>query len=133
MKVNMKRGRKVRIEMLPLIDIVFLLLVFFIYSMLSMAVHRGITVVLPTSDTAKIDKRLELSVSVKAGGRIFVEKEEVDLSDLFSVLQQRASGSDDPGVLLFGDRDLPYQTLFQVMDEIRKAGISRISMQAEAE
>ncbi len=49
MKLNLDTQRKVRIEMLPLIDIVFLLLVFFIYAMLSMAVHRGLPVVLPTS------------------------------------------------------------------------------------
>ena len=49
MKVNLRVAKKARIEMLPLIDIVFLLLVFFIYTMLSMAVHRGLPVVLPNS------------------------------------------------------------------------------------
>ena len=47
--------KKPRIEMLPLIDIVFLLLVFFIYAMLSMAVHRSLPVVLPTSSAAQVD------------------------------------------------------------------------------
>ena len=79
MKVNLQTERKVRIEMLPLIDIVFLLLVFFIYAMLSMAVHRGLPVVLPTSTTAKIEKHLLLSVTVKSDGTIYVDKEEVPL------------------------------------------------------
>ena len=52
MKVNIKKGKRPRIEILPLIDIVFLLLVFFIYAMLSMAVHRGLHVMLPSSSTA---------------------------------------------------------------------------------
>ena len=47
MRVNLGARRRARIEMLPLIDIVFLLLVFFIYAMLSMAVHRGLPVALP--------------------------------------------------------------------------------------
>ena len=56
MKLMINTSKKARIEMLPLIDIVFLLLVFFIYAMLSMAVHRGIPVSLPVSSTAKTDR-----------------------------------------------------------------------------
>ena len=52
MKVALPERRKGRIEMIPLIDIVFLLLVVFIYAMLSMAVHRGLPVVLPSSAAA---------------------------------------------------------------------------------
>ena len=66
MKLDMPLRRKARIEMLPLIDIVFLLLVVFIYAMLSMAVHRGMPVVLPTSSTAGIDKQEFLSITVQA-------------------------------------------------------------------
>ncbi len=47
MKINLPAPGKPRIEMLPLIDIVFLLLVVFIYSMLSMSVHRGLSVTFP--------------------------------------------------------------------------------------
>ena len=69
MKVKPVGVKKARIEMLPLIDIVFLLLVFFIYAMLSMAVHRGLPVELPVSTTAEIDKKLVLSVTIDAQGK----------------------------------------------------------------
>jgi biopolymer transport protein ExbD len=131
MKIETQTARKPRIEMLPLIDIVFLLLVFFIYAMLSMAVHRGLPVELPTSTTAKIDKHLVLSVSVKSDGTIYLDKEEVPLDSLSGTLKRRAQSGKEPGVLLFGDRNLPYQRLFRVLDEIRKAGLHRISLQAE--
>ena len=133
MKINIQTIKKARIEMLPLIDIVFLLLVFFIYVMLSMAVHRGLPVILPTSSTAKIDKHLILSVTVKADGTIYVDKERISLEDLESDLRQRVREKEETGVLLFADRDLPYQKLFQVLDQIRMAGVSRISLQAEAD
>ena len=133
MKINVRTGKKVRIEMLPLIDIVFLLLVFFIYAMLSMAVHRGLPVVLPTSSSAKIDKELVLSVTVKSDRTIYVDKERVAFDDLASVLRTKTASASEPGVLLFADRGLPYQRLFQVLDQIRIAGIHRISLQAEAE
>lgn len=131
MKVNLNTERKVRIEMLPLIDIVFLLLVFFIYAMLSMAVHRGLPVILPFSTTVKIDKNLVLSVTVKSSGTIYVDKEKVSLESLAEVLKKKAQTGRKPGVLLFADRSLPYQELFRVLDQIRMGGINRISLQAE--
>ena len=67
--------------MLPLIDIVFLVLVFFIYAMLSMAVHRGLPVILPSSSTAKIDKTIVLSVTV-----ILVMKRSLQNASFWSIL-----------------------------------------------
>ena len=101
--------------MLPLIDIVFLLLVFFIYAMLSMAVHRGLPVTLPVSSTAKIDKHLILSVTVKSDGTIYLDKDRISLDSLGDALRQRAADGKQTGVLLFADRTLPYQSLFQVL------------------
>ena len=133
MKVDLKPMKRARIEMLPLIDIVFLLLVFFIYAMLSMAVHRGLPVILPTSSTAKIDKNLILSVTVKKDGVIYLDKEEVPLEDLAESLRRKAGQKRETGVLLFADHSLAYQRLFRVLDQIRFAGLSRISLQAEVE
>ena len=131
MKINFQTNKKARIEMLPLIDIVFLLLVFFIYAMLSMAVHRGLPVALPTSSSALIDKELVLSVTVKTDGTIYINRDQIPLNDLTSALINKTKEYKEPGVLLFADRDLSYQKLFSVMDQIRKAGINRISLQAE--
>ncbi len=133
MKVQLSAPTKARIEMLPLIDIVFLLLVFFIYAMLSMAVHRGLPVELPISATAQIDKKLVLSVTVKADQTIYVNKERVELADLTRVLRGKAGETREPGVLIFADRALPYQMIYNVLDKIRQAGLSRISLQADDE
>lgn len=131
MKINLRNTKKARIEMLPMIDIVFLLLVFFIYAMLSMAVHRGLPVNLPASKTVKLDKKLVLAVTIRADGSIFVDKEPVELESVTTVLQAKAMGQEQPGVLLFADRSLTYQSLFEVLDRIRQAGLNRISLQAE--
>jgi biopolymer transport protein ExbD len=133
MKVALPERRKSRIEMLPLIDIVFLLLVFFIYAMLSMAVHRGMPVILPTSSTAKIDKHLILSVTVRADGSIFLDKEPIALKDLRGALREAARNRKETGVLLLADKAVSYQALFRVLDQIRLAGLNRISLQAELE
>ena len=131
MKVKMSASRKSRIEMLPLIDIVFLVLVVFIYTMLSMAVHHGLPVCLPTSSVAELEKNLILSVTVKSDGTVYVDREQVPLEALTQVLEKKSLESPDPGVLLFADNALSYQYLFKVLDRIKMAGLSRISLQAE--
>jgi len=133
MKLQLASPKKPRIEMLPLIDIVFLLLVFFIYAMLSMAVHRGLPVELPLSTTAESDKKLILSVSVEADETVYVDKERVALENLTQVLQSKAGHIREPGVLIFADRSLRYQMIYKVLDKIRQAGLSRISLQADFE
>ena len=133
MKLSLQTNRKARIEMLPLIDIVFLVLVFFIYAMLSMAVHRGLPVILPSSSTAAIDKTTVLSVTIKADGTVFVDKKATCLDNLTEALKRAVKGDKEAGVLLFADRDLLYQELFKVMDCIRMAGINKVSLQAEAD
>lgn len=133
MRVQLPSHKKARIEMLPLIDIVFLLLVFFIYAMLSMAVHRGLPVELPLSTSAEIDKKLTLSVSVEADETIYVDKERVALEELTQVLRSKADHTREPGVLIFADRSLQYQMIYTVLDKIRQAGLSRISLQADFE
>ena len=131
MKVRVSYSRKARIEILPLIDIIFLLLVFFLYAMLSMVVHRSMPVQLPRSETAGIDKQVAVSVTVRRDGNIFLDDQAVSLSDLADRLNLLPAKKRDVGVLLFADRDIAYQKLFQVLDEIRKAGLTRISLQAE--
>ncbi len=132
MKLELETTRRVRIEMVPLIDTVFLLLVYFIYAMLSMAVHRGLPVELPESSSVQIEKKLILSVTVKSDGSIYLDKQPVSLPQLTHALQAKPPGELKPGVLLFADRELSYQKLFQVLDRIRHAGVRNISLQAEA-
>lgn len=142
MKINLPEQRRARVEMLPLIDIVFLLLVFFIYAMLSMAVHRGVPVELPVSSTAALEKETILSVTVKQSGdgqsQIYLDEESVDLARLATLLKNKAAtekgrNGREPGILLFADRQVDYQQLFQVLDQINQAGLSRISLQADVE
>ncbi len=125
--------RKSRIEMLPLMDMVFLLLVVFIYTMLSMAVHRGLKLDLPQSESADPEKQLILSVSIDEKGLIYIDKQVVSMDKLTETLFVMTHDKKDPGVLLFADKKIPYQELFNVLDKIKLAGLTRISLQAEAE
>ena len=141
MKLSRKSGQPPRIEMMPLIDIVFLLLVFFIYAMLSMAVHHGLPVELPGSTRATSENKMLLSITVQAAPRqgspiIYLNEEAVKLFDLTDLLEEkaekyRAAEGRQPGVLLFADKNVDYQSLFGVLDRINAAGLSQVSLQAE--
>jgi biopolymer transport protein ExbD len=117
--------------MIPLIDVVFLLLVVFIYAMLSMAVHKALPVALPTSTAAQIDRQTLVSITVTARGDISVNKTPVELAALASMLRQRIAADPQTAVMLFADRTLAYQELFRVLDQVRLAGVTRIQLQAE--
>jgi biopolymer transport protein ExbD len=133
MKVSRGAGKRARIEILPLIDIVFLLLVFFIYAMLSMSVHRGLPVNLPTSSSAGIERESLLSVTIKDSGEILVDTDPISVRDLAPLLRERARGQEAPGVLLFADEKVSCQLLVRVLDQIRMAGIDRVSLQTRME
>ena len=132
MKIRRVHTRPPRVEMLPLIDVVFLLLVVFIYAMLSMAVHKGMPVDLPASAQVRTEQVQPLSVTIEADGAIFLNKIPVGLENLADLLRRQPGVDAETGVLLFADRRLSYQQLFDVLDRIRQAGLHRISLQAEA-
>jgi len=117
--------------MIPLIDLMFLLLVSFVYGVFFMSVHRGVQVALPLSSTAKIEKQLTLTLSIQADGTLFLDKEPVPLENLGEALKVKAAENRETGVLLFADKNLPYQKLYAVLDLIRMAGLSQVSLQAE--
>lgn len=139
MKLKQKSLPRPRIEMLPLIDIVFLLLVFFIYAMLSMAVHRGMDINLPGSTRATHTDEAPLSLAVKAaphGLEIYLNADRIDLDDLENRLRHatgRVDKAPSPELLLFADETVTYQQLYQVLDRVNGAGIEKISLQAESE
>src|SRR4030042_1672101 len=103
MKVSLQAKRKPRIEMIPLIDLMFLILVSFVYGFFFMSVHRGVPVALPLSSTAKIEKQLTLTLSIQAGGTVFLDKEPMTLESLGETLKLKATENKETGVLLFAD------------------------------
>ncbi|MDH3995822.1 MAG: biopolymer transporter ExbD [Desulfobulbaceae bacterium] len=126
--------KKTRIEMLPLIDVVFLLLVFFIYAMLSMAVHRSLPVSLPVSSATEIRTEVNLTITVNDNGEIFLDNTSVSQEELQTFLlkeKQKETDNKSVQVDLFADKALSYQELYRVLDIIRTAGISNVSLQAD--
>jgi biopolymer transport protein ExbD len=133
MKIRREFSRRPRIEMIPLIDVVFLLLVFFIYSMLSMTVHRGLPVNLPTAATSTVDRETFITITLQRDGRLFVEDREVDTRTLPSLLVKEREKDHDLQVYLRADREVSYHKAVEVMDLVRSAGIRKLALETQWE
>ncbi|MBD5553355.1 MAG: biopolymer transporter ExbD [Desulfovibrio sp.] len=127
--------RHARLELLPLMDVVFLILVFLIYAMMVMVVQMGMPVALPTSKSAQPQQVVVLALTIEQNGDLWLDKERVTPENLAAEVmsQSRARGlveGDEPTVQIFADAALPYQKLFNVLDILKQAGLKKISLQA---
>ena len=128
MKVKIK-SKKARIELIPILDMIFLVLVCFVYTFLSMTVQKGIPVNLPFAKTALEDKKEFLVITIKEDRGIFINKDQVALESLLPALVKYKALDADIKVFLNADKVVPYESVVQVLDAIRQAGIGRVSLE----
>jgi biopolymer transport protein ExbD len=125
-------AKKARVEMLPLIDVVFLLLVFFIYAMVSMVVHRGLKVDLPSAGTAAIEKNDYISITIDAENQLFLNGEASEAESLAArVLRLR--GAQKKPVFIEGDTKADLGLAIELLDDLKNAGIEEVSFSCKAE
>jgi len=121
--------KKARIEMIPLIDIVFLLLVFFIYAMLSMVVHRGFKVDLPQATTAEIDRKDYISITVDKDNRILLDKAGILLENLSEEVKAKAVKGTK--IFINGDKEADLGVVINVLDTLRRDEIKEVYFETE--
>lgn len=129
MKVSRRHTTKARIEMIPLIDVIFLLLVTFIFFTMSMTIHRGLPVQLPSASTAVVEKKGFVEITIQQDGKIFMDKQNVTLKDLQIRLTALHRESLRTKVLISGDKKASYETIISVMDAVKASGISGVSLE----
>ena len=118
--------KKARVEMLPLIDVVFLLLVFFIYAMLSMVVHHGLKVDLPAAGTALLDQSDHIGITIDSQNHIYLNGEPVGMNELLNRVMA-IHGKESSQVFIDGDRDADLGLAIQVLDMLKESGIEEVS------
>ena len=130
-------GRKrARIEIIPLIDIIFFLLATFIMVSLSMSKNQGVQVALPTAssaasltDPSERDKAVTLSVNAR--GEIFFNKDKIAFAQLPLKLTTLKSTSKDPKVIINSDGGADFKNVVAVLDEVRKVGIEKVGINTD--
>jgi biopolymer transport protein ExbD len=121
-----------RVEVVPMIDIMMFLLVFFVVISVKMIAGTGVEMDLPGSSTLRDLKPSTITVGVTKAGEIVLDGKTVSPQ----VLQDRLTAlkRDKPvEVVLAGDKDASLQVLLKVMDSVRAAGITTVGIAAKAE
>ncbi len=123
-----RREEPVEINISPLIDLMFLLLIFFITTASFMR-ETGITVERPIARTAR-EKKASLLVGVDREGRIYIGGNEVRLEDVRTRVEAFLSENPGGSIMIVADRRVPTGLLVKVMDECRLSGAKVISLAA---
>jgi biopolymer transport protein ExbD len=126
-KFRRRPPRKARIEIVPMIDTVFFLLVFFMMASLSMTVHGGIPVNLPKAAKAEA-ARAPVSISISREDVIYLEREAIEPAQLTARLQERVRTEPEVSVVIEADTDARHGRVVDVMDAARLAGISKMAI-----
>jgi len=127
--------KKARIEIIPLIDIMFFLLASFMMVSLSQVHMKGMKVNLPTGVSGQTQsKRNYISVSVDKDGHYFFDKEEMpNDQELQTRLVKVHESSPEAKVFLRGDRDTAHLNVSHLLDMLRAAGFYKISFEIKSE
>ena len=123
---------KPRVEVIPMIDIMMFLLVFFVVISLRMIDGTGVPMEIPSSKTTQSIKSSTVTVGITKTGETVIDGKPVTQEELKTKLVEMKKLK-PVDVVLAGDKDVPLQSLLQVMDAIRGAGISSVGIAAKAE
>ena len=117
------------INLAPMLDIVFIMLIFFVVTT-SFVKEAGIEVDRPTAQTAERRERGNILIAIAPNGEIWIGKRPVDIRALRAVIERLSAESPGAGVVIQGDRAAQIGLLVAVMDQVRKGGISNVSIAA---
>ncbi len=124
-----KGGRGVEINMSPLIDMVFLLLIFFVVTT-SFVKETGIDVQRPTAATAEMKERGNVLVGVTEDGRVFLDRKQIDVRSVRAHMARVLSENPESSVVIVADKKSDTGVVIQVMDQCRLAGVENVSLAA---
>lgn len=121
-----------RLMIIPMIDIVFFLLVFFMLSTLHMVEQKTLPVQLPAAQASQGDSKKQIAVTVTVNGQIYIENEIVPVELLKERVKAELSRQQDAFFVLRADRNVEYGRVVAVMDALKAVGVQRLSVATEA-
>ena len=120
--------KKARIEIIPLIDIMFFLLAAFMMASLTMIKMQSIKMDLPTATQASRDFKPDIvNIDVDKRGEIFIEKKPANIVELRSYLSNKVHLNTNVPVYISGDKDATHGSVIRVLDIVRREGIQKVS------
>ncbi|BBO16333.1 biopolymer transport protein ExbD [Candidatus Brocadia pituitae] len=125
MRFREKRITKSIINLTPMVDMLFLILLFFLVTS-SFIEQPNIKLELPSTKYAATSKIEERTLTISQDGRLFYQNKPVERKDLVTVLKDAFSRQDDKTLVLRADKNVSYGVVVDVMDAAKGAGLRRI-------
>jgi len=131
-RIVLRPRKKARIEIIPLIDVIFFLLATFVLFTLSLNRIQSVPVDLPVASNKPPDPGAAkdmLTIQVSDQGNIYFNRELIDIDEVASRIELYKQHVDIPKVLIAGDDRAKWGVTVQILDEVRRAGIDKLSME----
>ena len=132
-----RRPRKVKqppsLMLSPMIDMIFLLLVFFIVSTMYMSEVKTISLALPMAKYSETLKKSNFTVSLKKDGTLYLEDAPIDLAPLLDRVKEEAKSNTAFSVTIRADEEASYKRVIALMDALKGAGVTHLGLATDPE
>ncbi len=121
--------RGVEINMAPLIDMIFILLIFFLVTT-SFVKETGITINRPVAATARVEKNTTILIGVTSDNRIFMDNREIDIREIEANVERALAEHPDSSVIIVADKKSETGFVISIMDACKLAGAKKVALAA---
>ena len=125
---NYRETKQPDLNIIPMIDVMFFLLVFFMLSTMYMVEQKTIPVNLPQATSAAIDNKTNFTVTLKDDGSIYLEDQQTDIQTLLMQATKEQKNNPSFAIIIRADKDINYDKVVSFIDTLKKAGITRFGL-----
>ena len=118
------------LDMTPMLDIVFIMLIFFIVTT-SFVKESGVTVSTPQADTAAQQENANIFIAITENGEVWVDRRPVDPRSVRAIVARLHADNPEGSVIIQSDEEASTRMLVEVMDQVRLAGVEGIAIAAQ--
>jgi biopolymer transport protein ExbD len=133
MRIRQRTTKKARIEIIPMIDVIFFLLVFFMVESLAMTRINSMPVALPKTASSSEAIKQNVILTIKADGSIFLNRTAATLETVGNQLAYEMHDRPQDVVVVNADQNANYGLVIQVMDKARQIGVRKFALATEAD
>ena len=121
------------INILPMIDVIFSILAFFIISSLFLTRSQGLPVDLPSAQTAEPKQSVQLNITIEPDGKMFLDRQPIKLNQLKDALTEKIKPDSESVVIINADTKVEHGTVVKVMDRLRQVPGAKMAIAADRE
>ena len=126
-----RTGKKPVFMIIPMIDIIFFLLVFFMMNSLQTVAQKALAVQLPQAQSASAPAQLPIIMKIDEEGHITIDNKPVSIQESATIMKQHMQENANAAVVLQADKRTAHGQVVAVMDMLKTSGVKRLSIAAE--